>query len=143
MDSSVLNPLSKHYDQLKQHFLLNYSNDVRPSGPRSSRTNSTKYPEQCTALNLNAEAVVDFLHMKAEDPNSSVSAVSHLSVHQQKAYSKPACERGISISGPDTAASCQSNFRTCQVQLPSTELLGSIFILAHISVLIEHLFWRT
>lgn len=85
MGSAILNPVSPIYAELKSLFDSVYSNDVCPSDLDALERNSRNYLERSTILNHNAEVLVDFLQSKADDPNSSVSAVMHPSVHPQRA----------------------------------------------------------
>ncbi|OCT53515.1 cystathionine gamma-synthase [Cladophialophora carrionii] len=77
--SAVLSPLSRHYTALKTLFDTTYRADpgmglyVRDAAQLA--LNSKTYLSRTSILNANAEAVVNFLAMKAEDPLSSVKAV--------------------------------------------------------------------
>ncbi|ETI28032.1 hypothetical protein G647_00481 [Cladophialophora carrionii CBS 160.54] len=77
--SAVLSPLSRHYAALKTLFDTTYRADpgvglyVRDAAQLA--LNSRTYLSRTSILNANAEAVVNFLAVKAEDPLSSVKAV--------------------------------------------------------------------
>ena len=73
--SAVLNASSSLYPSLKALFEASYRNDLYPADAKKLLANSADYLQRSTTLNNNALALVTFLHEKASDPTSSVSAV--------------------------------------------------------------------
>jgi cystathionine gamma-synthase len=75
--SVVLSPLSAHYAALKTLFATTYraTMGLYARDAAQLELNSRTYLSRASILNTNAEAVVSFLDMKAEDPSSSVKTV--------------------------------------------------------------------
>lgn len=83
--STVLNPLSKVYGELKSLMEKRYHNDVYPADLAQLEENSRDYMERSDILNKNAQAVVEYLHSKAQDPDSAIKEVMYPSVHRDRA----------------------------------------------------------
>ncbi|PTB39390.1 hypothetical protein M441DRAFT_81384 [Trichoderma asperellum CBS 433.97] len=79
--TAILNPTSPKYNELKPLFDARYVPEVHTDDAETIERNSRDYLARSAKLNSNASAVVEYLHSRAQDPNSSVSRVYYPSVN--------------------------------------------------------------
>lgn len=87
--SVVLNPNSKHYQQLKEVCDQGFINEFYSADAEALEHNSRDYHERSKRLNDNAFAVAQYLQRCVDDPLSAVSAVAHPSVGPDAEFYKP------------------------------------------------------
>jgi cystathionine gamma-synthase len=78
---AILNPASRRYDTLKTLFDTRYIPELYVDDVEALERNSRDYLTRTAKLNHNAKALVDFLQIHAEDPNSAVNRVHYPTVN--------------------------------------------------------------
>jgi cystathionine gamma-synthase len=73
--SAILNPSSSKYAELKTLFEVKYSNYFYNGDAEALEKNSNDYLSRSTTLNTNAAALVSFLCILAQDPQSSIAKI--------------------------------------------------------------------
>jgi cystathionine gamma-synthase len=79
--ATILNPASPKYKELKSLFDAHYVPEMYMDDAVTFETNSRDYLARSAKLNTNASAVVQFLHSRAQDPDSAVSQVHYPSIN--------------------------------------------------------------
>lgn len=79
--AAILNPASPKYKELKSLFDTNYVPEMYMDDAWTFEKNSRDYLTRSAKLNTNASAVVQFLHSRAQHPDSAVSQVYYPSIN--------------------------------------------------------------
>ncbi|KAF3015613.1 hypothetical protein E8E14_010400 [Neopestalotiopsis sp. 37M] len=79
--TAILNPASPKYSELKPLFNAHYVSEFYIDDAEAIERNSRDYLARSAKLNSNAGAVVEYLHSRAQDPESAVYRVHYPSVN--------------------------------------------------------------
>lgn len=85
---AIVNPASRKYRDLKRLFDQKYVPELYEKDAEAIERNSRDYLRRCAAMNNNAAALVQYLHLCAADPNSAVKRVYYPSVNPSGVHYK-------------------------------------------------------